>query len=83
MRYYADYMNAAPADTRSNDLYDQAKNMLNHTFLIVRPDADMPDELLGEVVEAQDVFYGQGDDEPMFIISGFNTCVPMSALSLA
>lgn len=83
MRTYVEAMGYNHPDNRSNDLYDQAKNMLNHTFLIVRPDADVVDELLGEVVEAQDMFYNPGCEEPMFIITGVDYAVPMSALTLA
>lgn len=82
MRYfYAETM--GNTDMRRNDLYDQAKNMLNHTFLIVRPDADVVEELLGEVVEALDMFYNQGCEEPMFVVTGIDYAVPMSALTLA
>ena len=62
---------------------EMARDLMTKGFAIIRIDAhDVPNELLGEVVELQDFFWESmvSDEEPMFEISGFDGIVAMSDL---
>ncbi len=67
-----------------DELYEMAKEMYHQTFLVIRHDAaNLPEEMLGEMVEVTDMFFPNGEKEPLFEVSGYESAIPMSALTYA
>ena len=58
------------SETRRNNLYESARQMFMDGFAIMVIDAtDIPDELLGEIVELRDYCYPTDSVEPLFDLS--------------
>lgn len=75
---------SSPVTEWEDTLYEMAKEMYRETFLVIRTSADnIPEEMLGEMVEVTDMFFPNGEKEPLFEINGYDEAIPMSALTYA
>lgn len=67
-------------DERVDDLYEQAKRLYKDGFAVLVIDAsNVPEDLLGEVVEVLDFSFPEGEEEPLMSVSGIDQPVPLSA----
>lgn len=67
-------------DERTDDLYEAAKALYKDGFAVIVIDAsNVPEALLGEVVEVLDFTYPEDEEEPLLFVSGCNAGIPLSS----